>query len=215
MTAKKRKGIPPSTKKGSEKLKKKARTEGLGSGLNTLISSLKSRWKNRNPYLKYFLGFVFGILVFYALYSSSFYVNNIEPPFVNGQAQISSAILNLFGENTRVTESAINSSRFGVDVKAGCDGMETIAIFICAILFTPFMFRLKWPGMLAGLVILLILNIFRIVGLYYAGIYWTDAFDARHLHGGFVVFLFIALIIWFIWANWATKKDLQLQNPVA
>ena len=116
-------------------------------------------------------------------------------------------ILNIFGGSTVVRQSVLQGPVFGVDVKAGCDGMETIAIFLCAILSTPFSMRLKWRGLVAGLGILLVLNILRIAGLYLAGIHWPAAFDALHLHGGFVLFLFVALIIWFVWANWALKQE--------
>jgi exosortase/archaeosortase family protein len=104
-------------------------------------------------------------------------------------------------------EKIRDDSCFSVSIAVGCDGLEPLAMFVGGILVFPMAFRLKWPGILAGAVVLFILNLIRIAGLFLAGLYWPGAFDFLHLHGGFILFAAIAILLWMIWANWALQKS--------
>ena len=85
--------------------------------------------------------------------------------------------------------------------------VEATALYICAVLVFPLItFRKKIPGLLWGVGILFVLNIFRIAGLYLSGRYWPEAFDFLHLHGGVVIFTIISIALWMVWVNRVTQK---------
>lgn len=158
--------------------------------------------------LKFFGFFALAMVAFYAVYYSSFYADYINGPLLNTQAKVSNFVLNLIGQGTEVDGDVIYSDDFRVSIKGGCDGIEATALFICAVLVFPLIsFAKKIPGLLWGVGILSIINIFRIVMLYLSGKYWPQAFDFLHLHGGVVIFTIISIALWMIWVNRVTKTE--------
>ena len=164
--------------------------------------------KDRHPVLKFLLGFVGCMVLFYLFYHSSFYKNYLETPFLEAQASISNVLLRLFGHDTTVADVSIASDEFSVSIKNGCDGLEAIAILLSGILIFPAPFRLKLTGIAWGILTLLLLNLLRIAGLYLIGLNFSPAvFEVFHVQGGFIIFTIISVVLLFIWINWAVKKS--------
>jgi exosortase/archaeosortase family protein len=188
------------SKKRRNKKKNQASKPGFKERVNAWFS-------DRNPVLKFLLGFIGCMSLFYFFYYSGWYKNYLEFPFLNAQVQVSNALLHLFGQNTAVDGTTISSPEFSVNVKNGCDGLEAMAILISGILIFPVTFRYKIPGLLLGVIILLFANLLRIAGLYLAGLYFSDqVFEVLHIQGGFIFFTLLSILLWFIWMNWASNK---------
>ncbi len=164
------------------------------------MSYLKIWWQAKSPISRFLLGFTGLMLSFYIFYYSPLYESKIMGPLLSVQAKLSNGILNGLGFDTDTNEDIIAGPEFRVSIKNGCDGMEATALYICAILAFPFVsFRSKIKGLLYGVLTLSIINLFRIAGLYLAGVYWKDGFEFLHLHGGVIVFTLIAILLWLIW----------------
>lgn len=168
---------------------------------------IQKNWTDRSPVIRFLLSFVVCILLFYTFYYSSLFSNVLSKPILAVQAALSSGLLNIFGMETVSTSGSISNSAFSVNIAKGCDGLEATALFIFAILVFPIAFKRKIPGVLAGVSVLFIVNIFRIAGLFLIGLYWNDAFEFMHLHGGLVLFTIAAIILWIVWADWALKQE--------
>ena len=163
-----------------------------------------------NVLLKFFGFFALAMIAFYSFYYSSLYEDYVMKGLLNFQARISNFVLNIIGQPTSVDGDVIYSDEFRVSIKGGCDGVEATALYICAVLVFPLIsLRKKIPGLLWGVGILFIINIFRIVGLYLSGRYWPQAFDFLHLHGGVVIFTIISIVLWMIWVSRVTRKDAE------
>lgn len=156
--------------------------------------------------LKFLGGFAGVMLLFYLLYYSSFYQNILAGPVEGLQANLAGVILRAMGFEAVVSGDAISGGGFAVRIAKGCDGIEPLALFLAAIIAFPIAWTLKWPGIVAGVVALAMLNIARIVGLFLVGIYVPSAFEFLHLHGGFVLFTLVAIFVWVVWANWSMKR---------
>ena len=195
------------SKSKAQKSRNKAKTinKDKATSLNLL-----SWWREKSPVFRFLLSFFGVILLFYAFYYSSMYQNHLSGYVENIQARIASSLLNIFGYKTQVNGDIISGRGQSVSISKGCDGLEPIALFVGAILVFPMSFRFKWPGVLVGLAGLFLLNNLRIFGLYLAGIHVPKWFDVFHLHGGFVIFTVATIIIWFIWAGWALRKQKAL-----
>lgn len=168
--------------------------------------TLKDNWRKRSPVFKFVSAFTVGIIIFYSLYNSTFFNIYIADPLTHFQARLSSSILNIMGQATSAEGNVLRNSYTALDIKKGCDGIEPTMFFIIGVLLVPFNWRAKRYGLLVGLVALFSLNLLRIVGLYFAKVYWPSAFDTLHIHGGFALFFIITIIIWMTWANWALKN---------
>lgn len=163
-------------------------------------------WQEKSPVFKFMAGFAACIIVFYALYYSSWFETNMKAPILGLQALAGGALLNLFGYGVSVADAAISGAGASVKIAGGCDGLEATALFLAAILVFPLPFKFKWPGLLIGFIVLSIVNIVRIAGLYLTQKYWPEAFDFMHVQGGLYFYSIITILLMLIWANWALKN---------
>jgi exosortase/archaeosortase family protein len=172
----------------------------------SISQTIQSALKDKHPVLKFLLGFVGCMAIFYLMYFSSFYQNQLEQPITQVQASLGSGLLQLMGYDTKTVGAAIGSNDFSIDIKNGCDGLEAIAILVSGILIFPATKRQKAKGLLWGIGTLLLLNIIRIAGLFIVGLNFSkQIFDIMHVQGGFIVFTIISVLILFTWMNWVIQ----------
>ncbi len=163
------------------------------------------------------LGFVvlFATLMV-AFYAVTLYVSVVDkkilPAYMRANASASAAILNLFGEGATARGTAVTSSRYSVDIRHGCDAIEPSALFLAAVLAFPASFRSKLPGLLIGTLVLAMINLVRIVSLFYTGIYWNKWFEVMHRDVWQPVFILLALTFWVIWAWWSASVPTPKSN---
>jgi len=163
-------------------------------------------WQEKSPVFKFMAGFAAVIIVFYGLYYSTWFETNLKAPILAVQAMAGGALLNLFGYSVSVANEVISGSGATVKIAGGCDGLEATALFLAAILVFPLPFKFKWPGLLAGFIVLSLLNVFRIAGLFLTQKYWPEAFDFMHIQGGLYLYAIITILLMLIWADWALKN---------
>jgi len=185
---------------GKAKTKKKATKQNL-------YTILKRWWLTKHPFLIFSL--IFGVLVvlFYIGINTTHFKTVLHPALNNWYASIGSTIINWFGFATTVKQSLINSTLFSVDIERGCDALEPIGFFISAVLAYPVSFSKKWIALLFGPILLALLNILRIVTLYFTGVYFKSVFDIIHVDVWQVVFILLTMGICLIWIKWATSTN--------
>ncbi len=129
-------------------------------------------------------------------------------PLLSLQAYLANLLLVPLGYNTKTIEDTIFNDDFRVSIKGGCDGMEATALYLAAVLAFPGVSKnKKLHGIVTGLAVLFVLNIFRIAGLFIAGLQWKAGFEFLHLHGGVVLFTLIAIVLWLFWVNSIIKGN--------
>lgn len=74
---------------------------------------------------------------------------------------------------------------------AGCDGFEVLALFVPAVLVAPVSWRRGLAMLALGAALIWSLNQLRLLALYSAFRYWRDTFDALHTVWGPLVMLSI------------------------
>ena len=165
------------------------------------------RFRGKKPVFQ-FVG-VFAVLmgVFYACTFIPALQKNFLPGLQRVNAVVSTAVLNLFGEGAKSATTNITSPRYAINIAHGCDAIEPIALFVAAVLAFPTRFSPKIPGLLVGTVILALLNLVRIVSLFYTGIYWPTAFETMHVDVWQPAFIVLSLFFWVMWALWATRPQ--------
>lgn len=159
----------------------------------------------KRPVLGFVLLFAVLMAVFYSITFIPYVSNDLLPAYTRLNARMSVGVLNLFGEGATAKGTAVSSTRFSVDIRHGCDAVAPSALFIAAVLAFPGSLRSKIPGILVGTLVLAVINIIRIVTLFYTGIFFPRAFEAMHVDVWQPIFILLALIFWVIWAWWATR----------
>ncbi len=159
---------------------------------------------------------IFGVLMclFYMVVVFTSFYEHPFTSYLGFNAKISGRVLNLFGQDVTVRGMSISSLAFSITLKRGCDAIEPTALFICAILAFPAAFIKKVAGVIAGALLLAVLNVVRIVTLFLVGFYLPSFFELMHADIWQGLFIFLAIFFWIIWLLWLSKSQtLPAPNP--
>jgi len=158
---------------------------------------------------------IFGVLMglFYAFALFTPFYERHFPYYLGFNARLSGYILGFLGQDITVLGTSISSPAFSITVKQGCDAIEPTALFICAVLAFPSPFSKKIAGIVAGTLLLAILNIVRIVTLFVVGTYLPSVFELMHVDVWQGLFIFLAILFWVFWLLWTEKSQVLRQNP--
>ena len=166
-------------------------------------------FKGKRPVLRFVVTFGVLMILFYAAYytprSISAPIAGVFDTCLDLYTKASAKVLGVLGNEVHVAGTTISSARFSVQIVRGCDAVEATALYVCAVIAFPVSWRRKPPGILGGVLLLVILNIIRIVSLYYIGIHFPNVFRALHIDVWQPVFILVAVVLWLVWAWWATR----------
>ena len=121
-------------------------------------------------------------------------------------AEVSGASLRLLGYEAAVAARSIVSPAFSVEIARGCDATEATALFLAAVLAFPATTRARLAGMAVGTLALQGVNLVRVVGIFCVGSYSMKTFHLVHVEVGQTLFIFLALVVWLVWAWRATQS---------
>ena len=171
--------------------------------------------KLRQPMTRFVL--IFGVLlvslfVFYLLPWGQDYM---ATPITSAVAKVSVTVMKLFDQNVMSEGIAIHDrvSGQGIQVVAGCNGMEAVIILFAAVFAFPATFRQKIIGFVAGFFAIHLLNIVRIISLYYLARYSMTWFEWFHLYVWQMLIILDALVVWLLWLRWINKSKPKRNSP--
>ena len=152
------------------------------------------------------------VVLFLVLVAVMFTVLALRPvndavvvPFTAGVARLSGAVLGLLGEDITVAGCDLRSPRFAVTVYNGCNGVITSLIFVSAVLAFPASLRSKATGIVVGLVAIQVINLVRILALFYTGVFLPELFDEAHVVIWQSLVILAGVVLWVVWARWASR----------
>ena len=70
----------------------------------------------------------------FTLISVSWVNDQVIEPFTAGIARVSGAVLDLIGQDVTMQGTVIRNSRFAVNIRNGCNGVEAMLIFLAAVM---------------------------------------------------------------------------------
>lgn len=129
-------------------------------------------------------------------------------PWTGLLAKISAWLMQLFDSDVRSGGVIIQSIRtgFGVEIVAGCNGVEATLILLAAILAFPASARHKLIGFAIGFLAIQGLNLVRIISLFYIGQWDREMFDWAHLYIWQALIMLDAMIVWLVWIRMLPRK---------
>jgi len=117
-------------------------------------------------------------------------------------------VLNALGVDCQLSDVTIISPRFSMAIRRGCDAVEPTWLFCAAVLSYPGPFGRKAVGILIGIILLQVLNLVRILSLYFIGVYFPSFFNTAHLEIWPTVFIITAIALMVAWIEWTRRYDL-------
>ena len=131
-------------------------------------------------------------------------------PFTAGVAQVSVWAMQLFDHDVIARHNDIlhASTGGGIEIVAGCNGVEAVLILLCAIVAFPAPWRHKLLGMALGFLAIQGLNLVRIVALFYLHEWNQVWFEWFHLYLWPALIILDALVFWLVWLRWLPRSTL-------
>ena len=118
---------------------------------------------------------------------------------------ITAKILEIMGMLCTSQGSVITISGTSLDIKFGCNGLEAVMIYSVGIISFPATWKKKFLGIVAGFIVIQIINIIRIVVLAYSSIYFKTLFEYIHIYIAQGMMIAIALGIYLLWIGYAKE----------
>jgi exosortase/archaeosortase family protein len=123
---------------------------------------------------------------FYSIYESGLIASSVK-------------LLNFLGLKASGQGSLLFLPNITFDVRFGCNGLEAVLIYAVAILSFPAKWLKKIIGIAIGFIIIQIINLLRIVGLAYSGVYYKELFDLMHIYVAQGIMIAVALGVFLIY----------------
>lgn len=164
--------------------------------------------------IKFLIFFGLLQLFLFALQQVSFVHSNFIIPFTEGVAHLSALIIQLFDD--KVTSQGVllqqMENGFAVSIQSGCNGVEAVIVLVSAMLVFPSSWKLKCLGMVTGFLAVEILNIIRIITLFYIGQWDQEMFEWAHLYIWEALIMLDVLIIFLWWIRLVPVPEKLAEN---
>ncbi|KJR41058.1 hypothetical protein MCHI_003068 [Candidatus Magnetoovum chiemensis] len=96
--------------------------------------------------------------------------------------------------------------RLTLEVKFGCNGLEAVFMFTIAVLVFPAPWRKRIFGVIAGFIVIQIVNILRIAALAYTGVHYMKFFNIFHFYIAQGLMIAFALGLFILYLNYASRN---------
>jgi exosortase H (IPTLxxWG-CTERM-specific) len=156
---------------------------------------------SRRRSVGFLLRFVVLLIVFYLIVAFGPVNDAVIVPFTAGIASVSGKMLNALGERTEVVGTEIRSSSFGVNIENGCNGVETALLFGAAVLAFPARWSRRLLGLAAGFLAIQVLNLFRVITLFWIGLHRPALFNSSHTVIWQSVVVLFGVLLFLLWAS--------------
>ncbi|MBK9117144.1 MAG: exosortase H [Betaproteobacteria bacterium] len=166
---------------------------------------------------RFFVVFLLLLAVLFGLELTPWAQAWVVVPWTNALASISTSIVTLFDAGVVASGKVIRSvdNGFAVSIEAGCNGVEATIVLLAAILAFPAPWRYKAIGIAIGVVAVQLLNVVRVISLFYIGQWNREAFEWAHQYVWQALIMLDVLIVWLIWVRRVPRDGDEAVPPPA
>lgn len=138
-------------------------------------------------------------------------------PFTEGIARTSSWLVKLFDSDVIAHGIIIRDlgSGFAVAIQAGCNGVEAMIVLFAAMVAFPAPWKHRLVGVGIGFVAIQVMNLLRIITLFYLGQWNETAFKWAHLYIWQALIMLDVLLVFLIWLRFLPARNGNTDEPAA
>jgi exosortase H (IPTLxxWG-CTERM-specific) len=96
---------------------------------------------------------------------------------------------------------------FAMEVRDGCNGINVVVLLWSAILAYPASMKWRLLGITAGLAAVQLLNLFRLISLFYLGQYNHSLFEFAHEYLWELLIIIDGIVVFHLWTRQASKRS--------
>lgn len=175
--------------------------------------------------LRFLVKLIVLILILLFIDVSTWGQRNIVDPFTTGLAKVSATIMQTFDSDVEASGRQIYTMQpwnavpqttedghtyvqpWAIEIVAGCNGLEAVAILIAALFAFPASWRQRFIGLGIGFLAIQVLNLVRIISLFYMGMWDMRWFDWFHEYLWQALIILDALLVWLLWLRWIARDN--------
>ena len=120
-------------------------------------------------------------------------------PYTEFLARAVTAIVNVFGAGALASGTTVYSPRYTIDIAMGCDGVEASCLYLAGVLAFPTSWRARLIGLAFGVPLIHAINLARLVGLYYVGVYLPSVVEEVHVYIAQTIVILLSTGILIFW----------------
>lgn len=139
----------------------------------------------------------------------------IVVPWTGFLATASAFLVRLFDADVLSYGNALQHVRTGagITIEAGCNGVEAVIMLAAAVCAYPAGMRARLTGLLLGAIAIQLVNLVRIVSLFYLVLWSVPAFEFAHLYLWQVLIMLDVVVVWLVWLRWVTRRQYAAAAP--
>jgi len=158
------------------------------------------------------------MLLFAAIFIALFVAELMQPvdrhviePFTAAIAKISVWLVGLFDSQVIAFGKELHSTRngFAISIERGCNGVEAVIILVSAMLAFPAPWKHRLAGIGIGFVAIQLLNLVRIISLFYLGQWSPVLFKWFHLYLWQALIVLDALVVFLVWLRYVPREYIE------
>ena len=148
------------------------------------------------------------LIVFVVAFQLDVVHQNVVVPFTGIVALTSKLVINLFGAGASVHDNILATSGFSINIVDGCNGIYAIAILISGVLAYPASWKHRLWGILLGTLAIFLLNLIRVISLFYLGQHYPRLFEGVHVYVWQPIIIVWAIVVWDFWSRHTQGKEI-------
>lgn len=159
--------------------------------------------------LRFVVIYVFLMGIFFLLIGLNSFkeILDINGVYTQSIVAICSLITNGLGIPATYSGSLIKLPTIILDIEFGCNGLEAVMIYAVAVLAYPASWKHKLLGLLAGFIVIQVLNIIRIAALVYTGVHYKNLFDFFHVYIAQGIMIAVSLAVFICYLYFVSYLD--------
>lgn len=154
---------------------------------------------------RFLIRFGVALVVLYLLVAIKPSNDHVVVPFTEGIVAVTAALLRALGEPVVKAGTVLRAASFAVDVKNGCNGLEAVIILAAAVVAFPATLRQRLIGVAAGFIVIQVLNLVRVVSLFWLGVHRPAIFELFHAAVWQTALILVAVGLFVFWSRGIAK----------
>ena len=166
--------------------------------------------------LRFVMTFLLILIALFTLEMLNPVQEHVITPFTSLLAHLS-AVLILPFDNSVIAYGKVlqfKDSGFAVSIEAGCNGVEATIVLIAAICAFPASWRARLIAIGLGFLAIQVLNIVRIISLFYLGNWNLEYFSWIHLYLWPALIMLDVLVVFIVYLRYLSKQTQPLETAV-
>ncbi|MDG2047719.1 MAG: exosortase H [Halioglobus sp.] len=142
--------------------------------------------------------------------------DHVITPFTSMLARLSAALILPF-DNAVIAYGKVlqfKDSGFAVSIEAGCNGVEATIVLIAAICAFPASWGARLIAIGLGFLAIQVLNILRIITLFYLGDWNLEYFSWIHLYLWPVLIMLDVMVVFIVYLRYLSNQPQSLETAV-